>query len=137
MRSILIVDDDAVFRSVAALALKGEGHQVREARNGREAEIAIAGGMPDLVLVDGLLPDTDGVTWIQEQRRSGMTSLVVFVSAFRRTRAEQREVPAECRISAYLSKPVLPRTLVAEVEAVLRGEAGAPGAEGAGTGSGG
>jgi DNA-binding response OmpR family regulator len=127
MKSILIVDDDAVFRCIAALALKGEGHQVREAKSGNEATAAIRLSCPDLVLVDGLLPDTDGISWILEQRKGGLRVPVIFVSAFRKTPSEQREVPEGCQISAYLAKPVLPRTLVAEVEAVLEGGAPAAG----------
>src|SRR5262245_8623010 len=81
-KSILVVDDDQDFLSLSVPALEQRGHTVAVARSGAEATAICASRHLDLVVVDGLLPDVDGLRWISAWRRSDATTPVVFVSAF-------------------------------------------------------
>ena len=79
MRTILILDDDRVFRRLVVDALQKRGHRVLEAGRAVEADLLLSSEQPDLLLVDGLLPDTTGVDWIKKLRRAGRATPVLFV----------------------------------------------------------
>ena len=65
MGSILLVDDDADSRAVVARFLTRAGYDVRSARNGREALIAIATAVPDVIILDVMMPEMNGVEFLQ------------------------------------------------------------------------
>ena len=67
---VLIVDDDDLARETLSAAIRGAGYSVATARNGREALSALEQTRPELVLLDLCMPDMDGQTFRQEQRRN-------------------------------------------------------------------
>jgi len=69
MPSILVIDDNDVFRSTTALWLKRHGFQVVEAANGKEGVRALDTMVPDLILTDILMPEQDGLETIQKVRK--------------------------------------------------------------------
>src|SRR3954462_7301183 len=115
MASILLLDDDTYFRKLAAPALQARGHQVVEASKCRDADALVAGRKFDAIIVDGLLPDLDGLSWIHRFRARDADTPILFVSAFWRNDQKVRELP----VSVTLKKPVAPGLLVAKVEACL------------------
>src|SRR5438105_13217114 len=68
-RAILVVDDDRDMLSLLDDLLSGEGYKVVKAKTGAEATTAIATSRPDLVMIDVLLPDEDGLTLLGQVRR--------------------------------------------------------------------
>jgi DNA-binding response OmpR family regulator len=70
MSTILVVDDTALARETVARLLEHEGFRTLKARNGKEAWAMMYHGRPDLVLLDLMMPEMDGVTFLSMLRRS-------------------------------------------------------------------
>jgi two-component system OmpR family response regulator len=132
MAEILIVDDDQHIREVVRFALQKAGHRVREAEGGEAALRAIAEREPDLVVLDILMPEQDGLTTCRAIRARSQLP-IIFLSS--RDEELDRVLGLELGGDDYMSKPFSPRELVARVAAVLRRAAApapAAGAQGAG-----
>jgi len=115
MASLLVVDDDAHIREVARFALARAGHTVELAGDGAEAAERLARGGIDLVVLDILMPELDGLSLCRQLR--GRVP-IVFLSS--RTEEADRVLGLELGADDYLTKPFSPRELVARVAAVLR-----------------
>jgi two-component system, NarL family, response regulator LiaR len=120
---VLIVDDHAVVREGLRTFLElQEGLEVvGEAGDGREA-VSLAGRLlPDVILMDLVMPRLDGVAAMQELRRRAPASRVIVLTSFA---DEDRLLPAiRAGAAGYLLKNVQPRTLARAVRAAHRGEA--------------
>ena len=77
---ILVVDDETDIRSLLQDILKDEGYEVQVAADAAEARAARNSSMPDLVLLDIWMPDTDGITLLREWARDGLKFPVVMMS---------------------------------------------------------
>lgn len=116
MATILILDDDSYFHRMAATALSARGHLVRTALRCADADRLLAEMRADLILVDGLLPDGDGIGWIERLRERDATTPVLFVSSFWKNDARLRKLP----VAGLMSKPIGPAALASKVENALR-----------------
>lgn len=114
---ILIVDDDPRLREVVRYALSQAGFRVREAGDGRSALAEIDRALPDLVVLDVVMPEMDGVEVCRRIRRSSSLP-VVFLSS--KGEEVDRVLGLELGGDDYLSKPFSPRELVSRIKAVLR-----------------
>lgn len=116
-RRVLLVEDDARVRRVLRLALEDEGFNVVEAGDGGECLSEIGGVDPDVVLLDLMLPDTDGFSVCREIRRESMVP-VIMVTA----RTDSHDVVAGLEAGAddYMTKPLVARELTARIRALLR-----------------
>lgn len=114
---ILVVDDDPRLRELVRYTLTRAGFSVREAGEGREALESARARRPDLVLLDVLMPELDGISVCRELRAESDVP-IIFLS----TRAEQvdRIVGLDLGGDDYLGKPFAPAELVSRVRAVLR-----------------
>jgi two-component system, NtrC family, response regulator AtoC len=81
-RSVLVVDDEAEIRSLLTDLLKEDGYKVRPAKTGAEALEAVAKGVPDLVMMDVQLPDTDGLGVLKTMKREHPELEVIVMTAF-------------------------------------------------------
>ena len=81
-RSVLIVDDEAELRSLLTDLLKEDGYKVRQAKTGAEAVEAVAKDVPDLVMMDVKLPDTDGLGVLKSLKREHPELEVIVMTAF-------------------------------------------------------
>jgi len=118
--TILIIEDDADIVELLQYNLSKEGFRVRVARDG---DAGIAEGRrykPDLILLDLMLPGTDGLELCRRMKRDEdlATTPIVMVTA----KSEESDVVTGLEMGAddYLSKPFSPRELLARVRAVLR-----------------
>jgi HPt (histidine-containing phosphotransfer) domain-containing protein/ActR/RegA family two-component response regulator len=118
MSTILILDDDRIFRRQVAESLEQRGHRVLEAGRASDADRLLRGETPDLFLVDGLLPDTTGVKWLEKHRRAGRKTPVLFVSAFWKTLRDFDAVTKKLG-TELLRKPIEPAVVADRVEAAL------------------
>ncbi|HLP43497.1 MAG TPA: response regulator, partial [Fibrobacteria bacterium] len=66
---ILLVEDEAAIRAMVATALERAGFTIREAATAAEAEIALAAGLPDIILLDWMLPNVSGIELARRLRR--------------------------------------------------------------------
>jgi two-component system OmpR family response regulator len=117
MANLLVVDDDAHIREVMRFALTKAGHQVTEAADGATA-FALAQAQPfDLVVLDIVMPEMDGLELCRKLRARGELP-IIFVSS--RDEELDRVLGLELGGDDYLTKPFSPRELSARVAAVLR-----------------
>ena len=120
IRTVLILDDDPVIRKAIGRILEVIGVRQRiEAKSGAEASRALDAFAPDLAVVDGLLPDTDGLSWIRKER-ARLPRHVVFTSGFWKHVRSDSQVGRELGISAVLPKPFT----VAELNGIVAALAG-------------
>jgi len=117
MALILVADDEASIRDVVQYALERDGHRVVSARNGAEALRLAQEQPPDLVVLDVLMPELDGLAVCRRLRERGDVP-VLFLSS----RAEEvdRILGLELGGDDYVVKPFSPRELAARVASVLR-----------------
>jgi len=115
MTAVLVVDDDAHIREVARFALARAGYAVELAVDGARAAERLERGGIDLVVLDVLMPELDGLALC---RRLGGRVPVVFLSS--RGEEADRVLGLDLGADDYLAKPFSPRELVARVAAVLR-----------------
>lgn len=116
MPTLLLLDDDRVFRRILSAALQRRGYKVVEAGRASEANVLIEGSNPDLLLVDGLLPDATGVSWIEGLRARGRKTPVIFVSSFWKSMPDFLKVTRTLGDTQLLSKPVLPDAVADRVD---------------------
>jgi two-component system OmpR family response regulator len=119
---ILLLDDDRDFRALVRMWLERRGHRVIEAESGKVAERLMAETRPDLVIVDGLLPDTDGFRWIKERRLAGDETPMVFTSFFYKDMESFNKLTGELRVRRVLAKTMGQHDFVQAIEAVLGAE---------------
>jgi two-component system OmpR family response regulator len=117
MTRILVVDDDPHLREVVRYALSRQGFTVVEATNGAEALRLHAATPVDLIVLDIVMPELDGIETCRELRRTSRTP-VVFLSS--RDEELDRVLGLELGGDDYLTKPFSTRELVARCKAVLR-----------------
>jgi two-component system OmpR family response regulator len=117
MASVLVADDDAHIREVARFALARAGHAVELAGDGEVAHTRLERGGIDLVVLDVLMPELDGLALC---RRLRVTSRVPIVFLSSRGEETDRVLGLDLGADDYLAKPFSPRELVARVAAVLR-----------------
>jgi two-component system response regulator AtoC len=116
--SVLIVDDERVFRVLAEEALASEGFDVRQAPNLAKARTELSRSQPDVVVLDRRLPDGDGMELLREERRpNGEGPLFVVVTAYGDIQNAVDAVQAGA--VDYLAKPVQPTDLVMKLRKVL------------------
>lgn len=114
---ILLVDDDPSLREVVRYALDRDGHTVVEASNGADALTAFDLAEPDLVVLDVLMPEMDGLAVCRELRARSSVP-IVFLSS--RGEEVDKILGLDLGGDDYVTKPFSPRELVSRVNAVLR-----------------
>jgi DNA-binding response OmpR family regulator len=123
MTTVLVVDDEPIVRDVVVRYLERDGYDTLQAGDGESARALISSHRPDLVVLDVMLPGTDGLTlcrWI----RSSSDLPVIMLTA--RGEAADRVVGLELGADDYLTKPFSPRELAIRVRNVLKRNAAAP-----------
>jgi two-component system alkaline phosphatase synthesis response regulator PhoP/two-component system response regulator ResD len=115
--TVLVVDDERNIVQLVKLYLGKDGFRVEAAANGREALEKARSLAPDLVLLDLMLPEIDGLEVCRQLRKSGDTPIIMLTA---RGDDVDKIVGLELGADDYLTKPFNPRELVARVKAVLR-----------------
>jgi CheY-like chemotaxis protein len=128
MARILIADDDPILRMTVVEHLQAEGHEVVEAVDGREALDRLTAEPVDLLIVDMLMPNVDGLEVIMQLRRSGSTLPILAISSGGRMDRSTLLRPAQIfGANRILPKPLLRDQLVETVRSLLsEGVAPAP-----------
>jgi DNA-binding response OmpR family regulator len=124
---VLVVDDDPMMCDGLKDNLEAEGYRVALAYSVREARAAVAGLAPDLVLLDWMLPDGDGVTLCRQLRAQGFDRPILLLTA--RGQEDDKVLGLELGADDYLVKPFGLRELLARVRAHLRSHGAAASAE--------
>ena len=115
---ILVVDDEPSITDAVGTALRYEGFDVREESTGRGALQAATDFRPDLIVLDIMLPDLDGLEVTRRLRRDGLRTPVLFLTA--RDATEDKVSGLTVGGDDYVTKPFSLAEVVARVRAVLR-----------------
>jgi len=116
-RSILVVDDEERMVRFIRLNLEHDGFQVISAFRGQQAINAIREDMPDLVLLDVMMPDLDGFEVLKIVRETSSVPVIMLTA---KGEEDDRVRGLELGADDYVTKPFSPRELVSRVRAVLR-----------------
>jgi DNA-binding response OmpR family regulator len=124
--TILVVDDEKNIVQLARLYLTNEGYRVESASDGKQALERAKALRPDLIVLDIMMPEVDGLTVCREIRKTSNVPVIILTA---RGEDIDRIIGLEIGADDYMAKPFNPRELVARVKAVLRrsqGERDAP-----------
>lgn len=117
---ILLVDDDADILEIVGFNLEAENYQVFTAKNGKEALTIAKKEIPNLVILDVMMPEMDGIEACENMRK--MPELNSTIITFLTARGEDYSQVAGFDVGAddYITKPIKPKLLVSKVKALLR-----------------
>ncbi len=116
-QSILVVEDESSIASFVALYLKNAGYRVQTAGTGQDALDALSRERPDLIVLDLMLPDIDGIEVCRRVRRGSDIPILMLTA---RDEDVDKIIGLEVGADDYLTKPFNPRELVARVKSILR-----------------
>ena len=119
-RTILVVEDEKDIRDLVRFHLEQEGYGVREAETGEQALAQVATERPALLVLDLMLPGTDGLEVCRRVRAQASTETLPVIMLTARAAEVDRVLGLEMGADDYVTKPFSPRELVARVRAVLR-----------------
>jgi len=112
-KRILIVEDEASIRDMVAFALRKAGMDTAQAADARTAQMSIAEQVPDLILLDWMLPGTSGLDLARRLRKEELSREVPIIMLTARG-------GLEAGVDDYVVKPFSTRELIARIKAVLR-----------------
>jgi CheY-like chemotaxis protein len=120
MARILVIDDESMVRTLLRDVLEGAGHEVQEGANGDEAIAALAEFRPDILIVDLIMPEQDGLYVIREVRRSMPKAKVIAISGMHSLAGFDYLKPA-VKLGADLAlyKPFSPKDLLKAIASLL------------------
>lgn len=115
---VLIVEDDLPLRHGIEAVLRDESYQVDSAENGEDGWYMAASGIYDLLILDIMLPEMDGITILKKLRESGIDTPALFLTA----KDSQEDIVAGLDVGAddYLVKPFAVEILLARIRSLLR-----------------
>ena len=119
-KRVLIVDDEPAIRDMVAFALRHGDYEPVQAADAREAQVAIVDRVPDLILLDWMLPGTSGLELARRWRREELTRDIPIIMLTARGEENDRVGGLEAGVDDYVVKPFSTRELLARIRAVMR-----------------
>jgi len=119
-KRILVVEDEASIREMVAFALRKSGMEALHAADARAAQAVIAETVPDLILLDWMLPGMSGLDLARRLRKQELTAEVPIIMLTARGEEMDRVNGLEAGVDDYVVKPFSTRELIARIKAVLR-----------------
>jgi two-component system, OmpR family, phosphate regulon response regulator PhoB len=123
MSSVLVVEDESAIAELIAINLRHAGHDVTLAASAEQAQHAIGGALPDLVLLDWMLPGESGLQLARRWRGDPRTRELPIIMLTARAEEADKVVGLDAGADDYLAKPFSPKELLARIRAVLRRKA--------------
>src|SRR5439155_1423883 len=117
---VLVVEDEPDIRNRIVLHLSREGFRCRTAKSGPEALREARAATPDLVILDLMLPDLDGLEVCRRLRSDAATATIPIIMLTAKADEVDRVVGLEMGADDYVVKPFSPKELIARIRAVLR-----------------
>jgi two-component system phosphate regulon response regulator PhoB len=118
--AILVVEDEPAIQELIAVNLEHAGHQVLRAGSVPEAEALVREVLPDLVLLDWMLPGPPGLTFARQLRTDQRTKDIPIIMLTARAQEQDAVAALEGGADDYVTKPFSPRELLARIKAVMR-----------------
>lgn len=120
MSLIYIVEDDENIREIESFALKNSGHDILELGNAKELYKILSDKVPDLILLDVMLPDEDGLQIVKKLRSMPQTKKVPILMVTAKTSEIDKVKGLDIGADDYLTKPFGIMELISRVKALLR-----------------
>jgi two-component system phosphate regulon response regulator PhoB len=120
MPNVLVVEDEDAILELIAVNLEHAGHVPWRARSVEEAEKAINSALPDVVLLDWMLPGESGMAFARRLRADRRTKSIPIIMLTARVEERDKIAGLEAGADDYVTKPFSPKELVARIKAVLR-----------------
>jgi two-component system phosphate regulon response regulator PhoB len=118
--NILLVEDEPAIQELIAVNLQHAGHHVIRARDAEGALGIVKSALPDLLLIDWMLPGMSGVALARQLRQEERTREIPIIMLTARSEEADKIAGLEAGADDYLTKPFSPRELLARIKAVLR-----------------
>ncbi|MEI8041445.1 MAG: response regulator [Verrucomicrobiota bacterium] len=119
MKTILVIDDQAEFRSLIATILTDAGYEVRQAANGREGIVMVLAERPDLILCDVRMPEMDGYRTLAAIREFRGTAAIPFILMTGSMGRDEFRNAMTCGADDYLLKPFSRLELILAIKSRL------------------
>lgn len=119
-KRVLIVEDEPSIRDMVAFALRKAGMEAVHAADARSAQSAVADQIPDLILLDWMLPGMSGIDFARRLRRDELTRDIPIIMLTARGEETDRVNGLEAGVDDYVVKPFSARELIARIRAVMR-----------------
>jgi two-component system, OmpR family, phosphate regulon response regulator PhoB len=123
MSAILVVEDEAAIAELIAINLRHAGYQVQVAGTASAAQAAVDAALPDLVLLDWMLPGASGLQLAKQWRADARTRALPLIMLTARAEEADKVSGLDAGADDYLSKPFSNKELLARIRAVLRRKA--------------
>jgi len=118
--TVLVVEDEPAIQELIAYNLRQAGHHPLRADNAEQAQALVRDALPDLVLLDWMLPGASGVDLARRLRSEDRTRDIPIIMLTARTEERDKVTGLETGADDYITKPFSPRELLARIKAVLR-----------------
>ncbi len=119
-KTILIIDDEPAICDMLRMVLEKTGYQCLEAANGQQARATVIDEKPDLILLDWMLPDINGVTLVHRLKKDELTASIPIIMLTAKSEEDNKIKGLKAGADDYITKPFSPRELIARIQAVLR-----------------
>lgn len=119
-KKVLIVEDDADIAALIKLYLEKDGYQTACARTGVEGWNALTTERPDMVILDLMLPEMDGLALCRKLRNTAETALLPVIMLTAKAEESDTVVGLELGADDYVTKPFSPKALLSRVNALFR-----------------
>jgi two-component system phosphate regulon response regulator PhoB len=120
MPTILVVEDEPAIRELLKVNLTDAGYDVKEAADAESAQAQLNDTLPDLVLLDWMLPGQSGLAWAKQLRGNVRTRDIPIIMVTARSEETDKVAGLEAWVDDYVTKPFSPRELKARIKSVLR-----------------
>jgi two-component system phosphate regulon response regulator PhoB len=117
---VLVVEDEPSIQELISVTLARNGHTVRRSANVAQAMDSVAEALPDLILLDWMLPDGSGPAFARRLRGESRTREVPIIMLTARAEEADKVQGLDSGVDDYVTKPFSPRELEARIQAVLR-----------------
>ena len=123
MARILVVEDESAIAELVAINLRHAGHEVTVAADAGQAQREVDAVLPDLVVLDWMLPGQSGLALARQWRGAGRTRAMPIIMLTARAEEADKIVGLDAGADDYLAKPFSTQELMARIRAVLRRKA--------------
>lgn len=120
MESVLIIDDEEDIRDILSYNLKKEGFKVYTASNGKDGIEIARNSQPDIVILDVMMPEMDGIEVCDVLRKDPTTKHIRICFLTARSEDYSQIAGLDAGADDYVSKPIKPRVLISRLKALLR-----------------
>ena len=120
MTRILVVEDELAIREMIVFTLQTDGYEVEVAEDVAQAQQALAKCIPDVILLDWMLPDRSGIDFLRQLKQHSNSKFIPIIFLTAKSESDNKVEGLDAGADDYITKPFSPSVLLARIRAVLR-----------------